>query len=90
MPLFGHAAIVGPPLFHTGWNDLVVEEVVAGRPDRMVIGRIPVVAEEGFQPVANDHIAQVMVEGCQRVPCWTQHVRAEEVSQLRHIGLIEF
>jgi hypothetical protein len=50
LPLFGHAAIVGPPLFHTGWNDLVVEEIVAGRPDRMVIGRIPVVAAEGFQP----------------------------------------
>jgi hypothetical protein len=35
-------------------------------------------------------MAQMMIEGSQRIPRWTQHVRAEEVRQLRHVGLIEF
>src|ERR1700722_7365136 len=62
-----HSAIVSPPSLHVGRNDRVGAEVVASRPDRVVMWSRAVIAKKGLQLIAPNDVAELIVERQGRV-----------------------
>jgi hypothetical protein len=57
-----HCAIVGAPFFHGSGDDFLGVEIVAGRPNGVMIGSRTIIAEERLQSVACDDVAKLMIE----------------------------